>query len=153
LRQTLRAQDILAERYGIAADVWSVTSYKELRREALECERWNLLHPAQPPRRSYIEQILENEKGVFIAASDYMKSVPDSIARWVSGGLHSLGTDGFGHSDSRPSLRRYFEVDAEFITLAALYQLMKHGQMEADLVRKAIDELGLDPEKRDPMRS
>jgi pyruvate dehydrogenase E1 component len=153
LRQALRAQEILAERYGIAADVWSATSYKELRRDALECERWNMLHPTDEPRRSYIEQILAKEQGVFIAASDYLKAVPDMIARWVPGGLHPLGTDGFGRSDSRSALRRFFEVDAESITLAALYQLMKRGEIKPDRVRKAIDELGVNAEKPDPIRA
>jgi pyruvate dehydrogenase E1 component len=153
LRQALRAQEILADRYGIAADVWSATSYKALRRDALECERWNLLHPTAEPRRSYIEQTLAKEQGVFIAATDYLKAVPDMIARWVPGGLHPLGTDGFGRSDSRPALRRFFEVDAESLTLAALYQLMKRGEVKPERVRKAIDELGVNAEKPNPMQS
>jgi pyruvate dehydrogenase E1 component len=153
LRQALRAQEILEARFGIAADVWSATSYKELRRDALECERWNLLHPTTEQRRSYVERMLANETGVFVAASDYVKAVPDMIARWVPGGLHSLGTDGFGRSDSRPALRRFFEVDAECIALAALHQLMKRGEVEPGRVQKAIDELGIDPEKLDPMRA
>jgi pyruvate dehydrogenase E1 component len=152
LRQILRAQEILAERYGVCADVWSATSYKELRRDALDCERWNLLHPTESPRRSYLERILTEEKGIFIAASDYMKAVPDMIARWVPGGLHPLGTDGFGRSDSRPALRRFFEVDAECITVAALYQLMKRGERKPAEVQRAIEELGINPEKANPMR-
>ncbi len=127
LREALRAQGILAERFGIAADVWSVTSYKELRREALEVERWNMLHPTQPPRRSYVEQLLANEKGVFIAATDYVKLLPDMITRWVPGGLYPLGTDGFGRSDNRPSLRRFFEMDAESIVVATLSRLAARG--------------------------
>jgi pyruvate dehydrogenase E1 component len=153
LRQTLRAQELLAERFGIAADVWSATSYKELRRDALECERWNMLHPTQPPRQSYLERVLAKEQGVYIAASDYLKTMPDLIARWVPGGLHPLGTDGFGRSDSRQALRRFFEVDAESITIAALYQLMKRGEVEAPRVQRAIEELGVDPAKVDPMRA
>src|SRR5262249_10172569 len=124
LRQALRAQEILEARFGIAADGWSATSYKELRRDALEGERRNLLHPTTEPRRSYVERMLANETGGFVAASDYVRAVPDMIARWVPGGLHSLGTDGFGRSDGRPALRRFFEVDAECIALAALYELM-----------------------------
>ncbi|MCI0457776.1 MAG: pyruvate dehydrogenase (acetyl-transferring), homodimeric type [Gemmataceae bacterium] len=153
LRETLRAQEILAERYGVAADVWSVTSYKELRREALEVERWNRLHPAQEGRRSFIEQLLGQEKGVFIAASDYMKSLPEMIARWVPGGLTPLGTDGFGRSENRESLRRFFEVDAEFIALTALDQLMRRGEIKAERVQKAIKELDIDPEKADPVKT
>src|SRR5439155_22728938 len=119
LREAVRAQEILAERFRIAADVWSVTSYKELRRDALEMERWNLLHPSATPRKNYVERLLEGEQGVFIAASDYLKSVPELIGRWVPGGLYSLGTDGFGRSDNRPNLRRFFEVDAECVAVAA----------------------------------
>jgi pyruvate dehydrogenase E1 component len=150
LRQALRAQELLADRFGIAADVWSATNYKELRRDALECERWNMLHPTESPRRSYVERVLADEQGVFIAASDYLKSLPDMIARWVPDGLHPLGTDGFGRSDSRPALRRFFEVDAECITIAALYQLMKRGAIGAQRVRQAIDELGVNPDKVNP---
>jgi pyruvate dehydrogenase E1 component len=153
LREALRAQGILAERYGVAADVWSVTSYKELRREALEVERWNRLHPTQESRRSHVEQLLGQEKGVFIAASDYMKSLPEMIARWVPGGLMPLGTDGFGRSENRPSLRRFFEVDAEFITLAALDQLMRRGEVKPERVQKAIKELDIEPEKADPVKT
>jgi pyruvate dehydrogenase E1 component len=153
LREALRAQEILADRYQIAADVWSVTSYKELRRDALECERWNRLHPAAEVRRSYVEQLLGCEKGVFIAASDYMKLLPEMITRWVPGGLVPLGTDGFGRSENRPSLRRFFEVDAEFITLAALDQLARRGEFKPEQVQKAIKDLGIDPEKADPVRA
>jgi pyruvate dehydrogenase E1 component len=153
LRESLRAQEILAERYGIAADVWSVTSYKELRRDALEAERWNLLHPTAAPRRSFVESLLSEEKGIFIAASDYMRSVPEMISRWVPGGLYPLGTDGSGRSDSRPALRRFFEVDAECITLAALSRLARQGEIKPARVQQAIKELGVDPEKVNPMRA
>lgn len=151
LRHALAAQELLAERFGVAADVWSATSYKELRRDALECERWNLLHPAAPPRRSYLERVLADEQGVFVAATDYLKTVPDMISRWVPGGLLPLGTDGFGRSDSRPALRRFFEMDAESIAVAALYQLMKRGAVKPERVQQAIKELGVDPEKVNPM--
>ncbi len=153
LREALQAQDMLAERYGVAADVWSVTSYKELRREALEVERWNRLHPTEKPRVSYVEKLLGQEKGIFIAASDYMKSLPEMITRWVPGGIVPLGTDGFGRSENRPSLRRFFEVDAEFITLAALEQLARRGEVKPERVQKALKELDIDPEKADPVRS
>ena len=152
LRHTLQAQELLAEKYGIAADVWSVTSYTELRREALACERWNRLHPTQPRRQSYLETLLASEKGVFIAASDFMKSLAESIARWVPGGLTPLGTDGFGRSENRASLRRFFEVDAECITLTALEQLSRRGELPAEQVARAIKELGIDADKPDPTR-
>jgi pyruvate dehydrogenase E1 component len=143
----------MAERHGVAADVWSATSYKELRREALEVERWNLLHPGEPPRKSYVERLLEREKGVFLAASDSMKSVPEMIQRWVPGGLYPLGTDGFGRSDVRPALRRHFEVDAECLAVAALARLANRGEVKPAQVQQAIRDLGIDPDKADPMRS
>jgi pyruvate dehydrogenase E1 component len=153
LRETLKAQEILAERYQIASDVWSVTSYKELRREALDVERWNLLHPSQQPRVSYIEKLLAKQESVFIAASDYMKSVPEMITRWVPGGLYALGTDGFGRSDNHSALRRFFEVDAECIVLAALSQLAKRDQIKPERVQQAIKELAIDTAKANPMNS
>ena len=151
LREALRAQDMLAQKYRVSADVWSATSFKELRREALAAERWNMLHPEAPPRKPYIVQLLEKEEGPFVAVSDYMKTVPDQIARWVPGGLFALGTDGFGRSDTRESLRRFFEVDAESIVVAVLYQLARRGKVKQSLVSQAIQELGIDPEKADPL--
>jgi len=145
LREALRAQQILADRYEVSADVWSATNYKQLRTEALACRRWNLLHPTEPPRRSYLEAVLENETGPFIAVSDNIKAVPDQIAPWVPGGLTTLGTDGFGRSDTRPALRRFFEVDAECVVIATLGAL---GQRET--AARAIRELGVDPEKPFP---
>jgi pyruvate dehydrogenase E1 component len=153
LREALRAQTILAEKYAVSADVWSATSYKELRRDALAVERWNMLHPTEPPRKPYITQLLEKEEGVFVAASDYMKLVPEQAARWVPGGMYSLGTDGFGRSDTREALRRFFEVDAECITIAVLYQLAQRGTIKLAQVQKAITELGVDPEKPEPVIS
>src|SRR5439155_26587767 len=143
---------MLGEKHGVAADVWSVTSYKELRREALACERWNRLHPAAPARKSYLETLLAKEAGVFIAVSDYMKAWPEFIQRWVPGGLTPLGTDGFGRSENRASLRRFFEVAAECITVAALEQLSRRGELPAEQVARAIQELGIDAEKPDPTR-
>ncbi len=153
LPYVLKAQEMLAEQYGVAADVWSVTSYKELRREALEVERWNMLHPTEKPRLSYVESVLAKEKGIFLAASDFMRSVPEMIARWVPGGLYPLGTDGFGRSETREALRRFFEVDAECITVAALSQLARRGAIRPEVVRDAIQKLGVDPEKVSPMRA
>jgi pyruvate dehydrogenase E1 component len=153
LRETMRAHEILADKYGIASDVWSVTSYKELRRECLAVDRWNRLHPTEKPRQSYLTRLLEHEEGPFIAASDYMKSVPEMIAPWVRGGLTALGTDGFGRSDTRPALRRFFEVDAESIVIATLTTLQGQGVVKSELVRKAIHELGVNPDKPDPVSS
>jgi pyruvate dehydrogenase E1 component len=153
LRESLRAQEILADKYGVAADVWSVTSYRELRRDALDVERWNLLHPAEKPKVGYLESLLANEQGVFVAASDYMRSVPEMIQRWVPSYLFVLGTDGFGRSESRPKLRRFFEVDAECIAIAALAQLAKRGEIKQERVQGAIKELGIDPEKANPMHA
>jgi pyruvate dehydrogenase E1 component len=153
LREALRAQEILAERYGVAADVWSATSYKELRREAMEAERWSLLHPGQEPRRPYVVELFAGDDAPVIAVSDYMKSVPDQIARWLPGRFFSLGTDGFGRSDTREALRRFFEVDAEFVALAALWQLAQRGVIDQALVRQAVADLGIDPEKPSPLLS
>jgi pyruvate dehydrogenase E1 component len=150
LREALRAQEILAERYGVSADVWSATNYKLLRNDALQCRRWNMLHPTAPTRRSYLETLLAKEKGVFVAASDFMRLVPDQIAPWVPGGLITLGTDGFGRSDTRARLRRFFEVDAECTVVATLYALAENGKVERSLLGKAIKDLGVDPEKVQP---
>ncbi len=153
LNEALRAQTILAERYGVAADVWSVTSYNELRREALEADRWNRLHPAAEPRKPYVVRALEDTQGPIIAATDYMKIVPDQIAPWLGGRLTSLGTDGFGRSDNRLHLRRHFEVDAESIVAAALSRLAREGRFPAPKVEQAFRDLGVDPEKIDPVRA
>jgi pyruvate dehydrogenase E1 component len=150
LNEALRAQQILAERYDVSADVWSATSYKLMRNDALRCQHWNRLHPTAPPRKSYVEQLLENERGVFVAVSDSMRIVPDQIAPWVPGGLSTLGTDGFGRSDTRPRLRRFFEVDAESTVIATLYALAGKGEIAHSLVGKAIQDLGVDPEKDFP---
>jgi pyruvate dehydrogenase E1 component len=150
LREALRAQRILAEQFDVGADVWSATSYKLLRGEALQAKRWNMLHPTEPPKKSYIESLLQNEEGPFVAVSDYMKMVPDQIAPWVPGGLTSLGTDGFGRSDTRANLRRFFEVDAEVTVLATLYALCQKGSLPAQAVEGAIKKLAIDPEKAFP---
>ncbi len=150
IREALRAQHILAEKYGVSADVWSATSYKLLRNDALRCRRWNMLHPTETPRKSYLETALEKESGVFVAVSDNMKIVPDQIAPWVPGGLMTLGTDGFGRSETREQLRRFFEVDAETTVIATLHALAEKGQMEKAVVAKAMKDLGVDPEKAFP---
>ena len=153
MMEALQAQNILAERYNVSADVWSVTSYKELRREALEVDRWNRLHPMETPKVSYVESVLKEEKGPFIAVSDYMKLVVEQIYPWVPGGLIALGTDGFGRSDSRPALRRFFEVDAECITLATLDALSQKNKLEKKTVQQAINDLNIDSEKDNPLTS
>ena len=152
LDEALRAQNLLAERYGVQAQVWSATSYCELRRDALAVERWNRLHPDQPARRPYLLEALEGTEGPIIAATDYMKAVPDQIAPWLGGRLVSLGTDGFGRSDNRQYLRRFFEVSAEAIAAAALAALAREGRFDARRAAEAIRELGLDPEAPDPAR-
>ena len=150
LREALRAQEILAERYDVSADVWSATSYKLLRGEALEAERWNRLHPTATPKKSYLESALEKERGVFVAVSDYMRMVADQIAPWVPGGLTTLGTDGFGRSDTRSRLRRYFGVDAEMTVIATLYALCRKGALAPEAVEQAIKDLNVDAEKAHP---
>src|SRR3982075_2931185 len=148
--EVLKAQTILKEKYGVAADVWSVTSYKELYRNANDCERWNMLHPAEPAKIPYVTQTLKDAQGPFIAVSDYMKVLPESLARWVPGQLVSLGTDGFGRSESRVALRDFFEVDAKHIVLATLGALAREKKIATDVVQRAIKELGIDPEKANP---
>jgi pyruvate dehydrogenase E1 component len=151
IRCALQAQDILAERFDVSADVWSATSYKLLRADALRAKRWNMLHPTEPAQKSYLETLLEKEQGVFVAVSDYMKIVPDQIAPWVPRGLTTLGTDGFGRSDTRERLRRFFEVDAECTVVATLHALAEKGQIAREIVKKATQELGVDPEKKFPI--
>lgn len=153
MNEVLKAQEILEEDFKIAADVWSVTSYKELRRDALEVERWNMLNPSEKPKVPYIMQQLKNEQGVFVASSDYVKALPDSIAKWIPGTLMSLGTDGFGRSEGRAELRDFFEVDAKHIVIAALYALAKEDKIKMAAVEKAIKQLDVDPGKPDPVRS
>jgi pyruvate dehydrogenase E1 component len=148
LREALRAQAILSEKYQIGSDVWSVTSYTQLRRDAQECERWNMLNPNESPRVPYVVEMLAGTEGPCVAASDYVRALAEQIGPWVPGGLFALGTDGMGRSESRPALRRHFEVDAECITLAALYQLKKLGKCDGQCVAKAVKELGIDPAKR-----
>jgi pyruvate dehydrogenase E1 component len=150
VNEALAAQQILAEKYAVAADVWSVTSYNELRREALKIERWNRLHPAEPAKTPYVQQVLEGTEGPIVAASDNMKAVEDQIAPWLAGRFVALGTDGFGRSDNRTHLRRHFEVDAAAIAAAALSKLARDGKFDAKKAAKAIADLDIDPEKTDP---
>jgi pyruvate dehydrogenase E1 component len=153
LNEALRAQGILAEKYGVPADVWSVTSYNELRRDALRAERWNRLHPGQPAREPYIQQALAGAAGPIVAATDYMKVVADQIAPWLPGRMETLGTDGFGRSDNREYLRRHFEINAESIAAAALSRLARDGQFPMERATAAFGELGVDTEKIDAARA
>ena len=150
LNEAIKAGEILEKDYGVKADIWSVTSYKELYRDAVDCERWNLLNPAKKAKTPYLSGLLAKEKGVFVAASDYMKVLPASVAKWFPAPLHCLGTDGFGRSDGRAELRDFFEVDARYIVLAALQQLAEAGDIKPDVVTKAVQDLGIDPAKRNP---
>jgi len=131
--------------------VWSVTSYKELYTDGFETERLNMLNPNDEPKRCYIQQCFENEDAVFVAASDYLRTLPNSISKWLPGILMALGTDGFGRSDNRAALRDYFEVDGRFITLAALQGLALDGKIEKATVNEAIKDLNIDPEKINPI--
>ncbi len=149
LNEALKAAAILAEKYNVAADVWSVTSYNELRREALKIERWNRLHPVEPAKKPYVQQVLEGTDGPIIAASDYMKIVQEQIAPWLPGRLVALGTDGFGRSENRVHLRRHFENDAASIVVAALSRLSREGKFDPKKAAKAIAEMNIDPEKID----
>jgi len=149
--RVLEARDLLAEKYGVSADVWSVTSYGELRNDALECDRWNRLHPEADPRTPRISQALAGVEGPFIAASDYVKALPDLLREWIPGRLTSLGTEGYGMSDTREQLRRHFEIDCETITIAVLDTLRKEGKVAASVVAQAIKDLGVDADKLDPL--
>ncbi len=150
LNQALKAQKLLADNYGIGANVWSVTSYNELRRDALATERWNRLHPAEPERKPYLLQALGNIDMPIVAATDYMKVVADQISPWLPGRLTALGTDGFGRSDNREHLRRFFEVDAQSIAAAALSRLAHWGRYDANRAGEAIRQLSIDPDCGDP---
>jgi pyruvate dehydrogenase E1 component len=151
LREVRAAVDILAK-MGVGADVWSVTSFNELRRDGLAIDRWNRLHPTEEPRKSYVQQCLEGREGPVIASTDYMKLFADQIRQWVpSREYQVLGTDGFGRSDSRAKLRDFFEVDRRWVTVAALQALADRGAIERTVVANAITEFGIDPEKRNPL--
>jgi len=153
LNETLHAQEILEQKFGVAADVWSVTSYKALYTDGIEVERWNRLHPTEKARVPYVTQCVGDAPGVIVAATDYLKTLPNMISKWMPRRMATLGTDGFGRSEGRASLRDFFEVDAKFIALATLHELALDGKIEASAVQKAITELGIDPEKWNPVVS
>jgi pyruvate dehydrogenase E1 component len=151
LRESLKAQEILGEKYGVSADVWSVTSYKALYTDGIDVERWNLLHSGETARVPYVTQCLADSEGVLVAASDYLKALPNLISRWTPRRLASLGTDGFGRSENRASLRDFFEVDARFITLATLYELFRDGKIESKVVQQAVKDLDINLDKPNPL--
>jgi pyruvate dehydrogenase E1 component len=153
LRECLAAGEILQREFGIPADIYSITSFSELRREALECDRWNLLHPGLPPRSPTVHALLGERDGPIVAATDYVRNVPDQIRPWLRQPYVTLGTDGFGRSDARAELRRFFEVDRNFITLAALKALADMDRIDRKLVISAVQILGIDPEKADPLKA
>jgi pyruvate dehydrogenase E1 component len=153
LNEAVKAQQILADKYNVAADVWSVTSYNELRRDALSAERWNRLHPDEPEKKPYLLEALKGADGPIIAASDYMKVMADQLSPWLPGRMETLGTDGFGRSDNREYLRKHFEINAESIAAAALSRLARDGKFDAKKARAAFAELGVDTERADPARA
>ena len=151
LRHVVDAQTMLADKYGVATDVWSVTSYKELRREGLDAERWNLLHPEDEPRSCFVKDTLADLPGPFIAATDFMRQVPEQISQWVPGTYTVLGTDGFGRSESREALRRHFEVDTPHIVYATLVSLFREGKLDKKILKQAMKDLNIDGEKLNPL--
>jgi pyruvate dehydrogenase E1 component len=150
LPEVIKAQEILESTYDVGADVWSVTSYGELYRDGHACERWNMLHPTEPPRVPYVTACLKDAPGVLVAASDYVKALPDSIDRWLPRRLNALGTDGFGRSENRKCLRDFFEVDARYIVVSTLAALARDGKVKPSVVAEAIKTQGIDPDKVNP---
>jgi pyruvate dehydrogenase E1 component len=153
LREALKAQEILAEKYGVSADVWSVTSYKALYMDGIDTDRWNLLHAGEKRHVPYVTQCLADADGVLVAASDYLKALPSLISQWTPRRLAVLGTDGFGRSEGREALRDFFEVDARFITLTTLYELFREGKIEGAVIQKAIKDLDIKLDKPNPLFS
>ena len=151
MHEAIKAAAILEEKYDVASDIWSITSYKELYKDGNECERWNMLHPSDKQKVPYVTETLKDAQGVFVAASDYVKAMPESISQWFPRPLMALGTDGFGRSEGRASLRDFFEVDAKHIVVATLTALMRDGKIKADAVQRAIKDLGVDANKPNPM--
>jgi pyruvate dehydrogenase E1 component len=153
LLQALKAQQVLAEKYDVAADVWSATSFQQLRNDALEVERWNRLHPDAEPHVPYVRQCLDPTEGPIVAATDFMKAVPDMITRWTDRPYTVLGTDGFGRSDTRDALREHFEVNVEHIAYAALHGLCLDGKSTPDELKRAIADLGIDADRVNPLHA
>jgi pyruvate dehydrogenase E1 component len=153
LREAIRAQQILKDKYNIGSDVWSVTSYNELRRDAMDCQHWNDLHPGQPAKHSYLEQVLDGVTGPFISTSDNVRLVADQIREWIPGEYIVLGTDGFGRSETRPELRRHFQIDAECTTYATLRGLARMGAFDASKLPDVLKQLEIDAEKINPLNA
>jgi pyruvate dehydrogenase E1 component len=149
--QALRAQELLAADWDVSAAVWSATSYQQLRLDAAECDRWNRLHPGKPKREPYVTEVLNSHEGPVVAVTDSMKAIPDQIARWVNQPFASLGTDGFGRSDTREALRRFFEVDTEHIVVATLSALADMGEVKPEKVADAIKRYEIEPERSSPI--
>jgi pyruvate dehydrogenase E1 component len=152
LREVLGAAELLDKDFGIPTDVWSVTSFNELRHDALETDRWNQLHPGEEPRKCYVEQCLADRSGPYVAATDYMKLNADQIRSWVPGRYVTLGTDGYGRSDARAALRQHFEVDKYFVAIAALKAFADDGVLDQKTVTEAIEKYGIDPDRPDPVK-
>ena len=151
MQGVLRAQELLAERFDVAADVWSAPSFQELRREALDAERWNRLHPGEPARTPFVTEQLRDCEGPVVAVSDFVKAVPDQVAQFVPRPYISLGTDGYGRSDTREALRRHFEIDAAHVVVAVLSALASIGEAKSEEVSDAITRYGIDPDKTPPL--
>ena len=150
LPEVIKAQEILESKYDVGADVWSVTSYGELYRDGHACDRWNMLHPGDAPRVPYVTRCLKDAPGVLVAASDYVKALPDSIDRWLPRPLLALGTDGFGRSENRICLRDFFEVDYRYVVVATLGALAREGKIETSVVEQAMKTHNINPEKNNP---
>jgi pyruvate dehydrogenase E1 component len=153
LREVEKAAEILATEYGVSSDTWSATSFTELRKDGLAVDRWNRLHPTKKPKTSYVAKCLTGREGPVIASTDYMKAYPDLIRPWIDRPFHVLGTDGFGRSDTREALRRFFEIDRAHVVVAALKALADEGKVEAKVVEGAIQKFGINPDAPEPVRS
>jgi len=151
LNEVIAAAEILKDDYGIVADIWALTSVNELVREGQSVDRWNLLHPTQEAKQSYIAQQLGDRSAPVIVATDYMKNYAEQLRAYVAGPMYALGTDGFGRSDSRAALRHFFEVDRHFVAVSALKALADQGKIDASLVASAITSFGIDPDKANPL--
>jgi pyruvate dehydrogenase E1 component len=146
LLEVLAAADLLERDFGVSADVWSVTSFTELRRDGIEVERWNMLHPAAEPRRAYVSEQLGSREGPVVASTDYIRAFADQVRQWVPGSYRVLGTDGYGRSDFRRALRRFFEIDRHYVAIAALSELADQGLVDRARVQEAIERYQIDPD-------
>ncbi|MDF3128626.1 pyruvate dehydrogenase (acetyl-transferring), homodimeric type [Kiritimatiellaeota bacterium B1221] len=153
LNEVIKGAEILRDQYKVETNVFSVTSYKTMTDDAWECDRWNLLHPDEEAKVPYVQELFADEPDLFVTSSDYMKTLPDTLARWIPGEMQSLGTNGFGRSESREALRDFFEVDHKYVVLATLTLLVKKGELKKDVLTKAIKDLGIDSEKLNPLQA